>query len=534
MGDNKDENGGLNQIPDSENGFSYVQEKIKSKTRKRLKKVLSVIGLALLAGIVFGLSARAAFLLSADPVAKVLGIETEKDIPTVSPTGSIRSEVSFPTNKLVKVPTTAPDKTPTDTVTDRPQNTPTPKEAPTAAPTDETAPSEIPVTEAVSLPPVQDTATPTVGISPELITTAAGQPDTAGGEETDNGTEKGEQGKDDQETSGREKDDQGTESENPLDGYLGMIARMREIAVKAQESLIRVYSVTTGVNWMDESIETKQELTGVLMGNNGVELLILADYNLVAGADRLEAMLPDGGIYDTELYSFDLESNMAVLSVELKELPDELPEYIKYMQLGDSHSLACGEPVIAIGRPNGYYGAMEFGYVSHTGIFGYILDGSMDEFMTDFSFSPEGDGVVIDVSGNLVGFIPASKDQDMNKYRIIGINSLKPLILKLLNGSEIPLFGIRSEDIPADILENMGIKNGIYINEVISSSPAGKAGIKKGDVIMQIDDEEIKSVSQFYEMLLNKDASAVLEVHVFRASRPENPYFEEKVILSNK
>jgi len=528
MSDNKDDAYGIKPDPDknaqdggNDDGFSFVQEKIKPKTKKRIKKALSVAGLALLAGLMFGLAARVSFMLSETPVAKVLGIEGEKNIAAVSPPVNNRSEVTFPTNTLTKIPTKMPTKTPTKAVTQTPTPVPTMTEMPTDEPSKEQEETGGAVTESVSPSPIQDVEFPTkeADISSAPVPDSSAQPDDTQGGAT------GEQPDADEHTAG---------DIDLLEGYLGMVTQMRGVAAKAQESLVRVYSVTTGVNWMDESIETRQELTGVLMGNNGVELLVLADYNMVSGADRLEAELPDGKTYDAALYSFDSDSNMAVISVEMENLPAELLESIKYMQLGDSQELSCGEPVIAIGRPNGYYGAMEFGYVSHTGIYGYILDGCMDEFMTDFAFSTNGDGVVTDISGSLVGFIPFSGGDDAPKNRIVGINSLKSLILKLLNGSDVPLFGIRSEDIPSDILENMGIENGIYVNEVIAASPAGKAGIKKGDVILKIGGDSITGVSQFYEMLLKTDTGTRVEVQIYRASRPDDPYSVENVIIEKK
>ena len=60
-------------------------------------------------------------------------------------------------------------------------------------------------------------------------------------------------------------------AEDPIAVYLKMISQMRELAGQAGESLVRVYAVTSGVNWMDESIETRTERTGILVADNGVE-----------------------------------------------------------------------------------------------------------------------------------------------------------------------------------------------------------------------------------------------------------------------
>ncbi len=527
MDEKKDSNLNMNSIPDNEGEFNYVQEKIKPKTRKRIKKVLSVAGLALLAGIVFGLSARVMFMLSKTPMEKVLGIEPQKEESDPTPTSIIRSEVTFPTNTLSRIPTKTPTKAPTDVPEEEPTDTvtgeasATPTEMLTPTP-DASATPDVTGSELISAVPIKEASEqPGDGENlPDSSDTAA-----------DSADDKNEEKQTPDQTAQTDAEDSQI---SPLEGYLGLIAQMREIALSAQESLVRVYAVTTGVNWLEESIETRQELTGVLMGNNGIELLLLVDYEMLSGADRIEVQLSDGKLYDAALYGADQDSNMAVISVELEDLSQKLAENIKYIQLGDSEGLSCGEPVIAIGRPNGYYGAMEFGYVSHTGIYGYIMDGCVDEFVTGFTFSSNGDGVVTDYAGNLVGIIRSGGTEGSSGSRIMGINSLKPLILKLLNGSPIPWFGVRCEDIPDDILENMGIENGIYVNEAAAASPAGKAGLKKGDVILSVMGEEITDVSQFYRMLLQTEAGTRAEVQIYRAGRPDDPFFTETVVIENK
>ena len=158
----------------------------------------------------------------------------------------------------------------------------------------------------------------------------------------------------------------------------------------------------------------------------------------------------------------------------------------------------------------------------------------MSVFTTDIYLSPGGDGIVSDLQGRLVGLISYSEDGSEGMNRVTGIDSLKPLILKLLNGGGIPYFGIRSENIPADVRIEMGIENGIYVNEAFAGSPAAAAGIKKGDVIESINDETIESVAQFYELLLGLDGDTELSVGIFRASREEEPRSVETVILKKK
>ncbi|MCR5331364.1 MAG: trypsin-like peptidase domain-containing protein [Lachnospiraceae bacterium] len=489
--------------------FSYVREKVKPRTKKRLRKVFSVIGLSLLAGLIFGIVSRVAFLKIGDPVAKLLGVETEKEKEPPEPTGSGRNEVRFPTNPVTpspKPPTSVPDTKPTPGE-DMPTGTPDISgEASAMATEPEPVTSAATSTERPTEPPATATQAPTQTGTPSPAPTGDEDPD--GGEQNQN------------------------QEESPLDAYLAMVSKMREVAGEVQKSLVRVYSVTSGVNWMDESIETKQELTGVMMGDDGVELLILTDYSVIAGSDRIEVEI--GTLLDAALYSYDKDTNIAIITVPLDMLNRKQKESITYMQLGDSNGLYQGEPVIAVGRPNGYYGAVEFGFVSHKGIVSYIADGELAEFMTDIYMRPQGDGIVSDLKGRLVGLIPYSDSETADLSTITGIDSLKSLILRLLNGAGVPYFGVRAENIPKDILEGMGIKNGIYVNEVFSGSPAAFVGLKKGDVIETVNEETVFSVSQFYEYLLEQDGETAVTVGIYRASRVDEPRSVETVVLTMK
>lgn len=504
--------------------FSYVQEKIKPKSRKRLKKVLTVIGLSVLAGVVFGITSRVAFLKIGDPVAKLLGIEQASGKEPVEPTGSGRNPVRFPTNPITPTPTPKPTPTPDLKPTPSAAEKPTPGQTGSPDSTAGLTPTEAQAatgTQAVTdKPPVTATSVPTSTSVPTNTATPTNEPDDVTGTPGPDDDGNNDDGND------------VTPTLSPIDSYIGMITQMREIAGKVQKSLVRVYSVVSEANWLGENIETRQELTGVLMGDDGVELLVMTDYSAVSGADSLEVELDKK--YNASLYSYDKDTNIAIVTVSLENIGAKKAENLDYMQLGSSYELYSGEPVIAVGRPNGYFGAVEFGFVSHKGIVRYIPDGELDEFTTDIYLRSGGDGIVTDLQGRLIGLIPHSDTEAASPDRIIGIDSLKDLILRLLNGGGVPYFGIRSENIPADIRTEMGIDNGIYVNETFSNSPAVAAGIKKGDVIESINGENIDSVAQFYKYLLTLDEGAELNVGIFRASREDEPRSEEIVVLTKK
>ncbi|MBO4506313.1 MAG: PDZ domain-containing protein [Lachnospiraceae bacterium] len=461
-------------MDNNDKDFNYVEQKIKPKNRKKVKKVIAIIALTIVVAVLFGFLSRLVFVASEGAVNRILGI-TPTPTPTPVESTNNRSQVTLGST-----------------------STPTPSPSPTLPPT----PTVIPV---VLDPTIEPSPTPTE-IPPETPTPDPGV--TAAPTEAPEA--------------------------DPIADYLKMISQMRAIANKAGESLVRVYAVTSGVNWMDESIETRTERTGILVADNGVELLILAEYNAFASADRIEIEFRDGAVAEGSIYMADPDSGLAVIEVELTDISASTVATCKYVSLGDSDNVSEGEPVIALGRPNGYYGAVEFGFVSHTGLTKYFIDGVHFGFTTDIVSGSSSDGMVIDLEGKLVGLIVPDAEGERITISAVYINSVKTLLLKLLNGNSLPYFGVRAENVPKDILIGMGLENGIYVNEVIAASPAAEAGVKKGDVIVGIDDIKIESVTDFYEYIFSLEEGSTVRVDIYHSGMRDEPAEEISAVLSVK
>ena len=464
-------------MDNNDKDFNYVEQKIKPKNRKKAKKVIAIIALTIVVAVLFGFLSRLVFVASEGAVNRILGI-TPTPTPTPVESTNNRSQVTL-------------GATATPTPTAQP-STPSPSPTPTTIPV-VLDPTEEPSPTPTDIPSTIPTPDPGPGTTPTDVPEA-----------------------------------------DPIADYLKMISQMRSIANKAGESLVRVYAVTSGVNWMDESIETRTERTGILVADNGVELLILAEYNAFASADRIEIEFRDGAVAEGSIYMADPDSGLAVIEVELTDISASTVATCKYVSLGDSDNVSEGEPVIALGRPNGYYGAVEFGFVSHTGLTKYFIDGVHFGFTTDIVAGSSSDGMVIDLEGKLVGLIVPDAEGERITISAVYINSVKTLLLKLLNGNSLPYFGVRAENVPKDILVGMGLENGIYVNEVIAASPAAEAGVKKGDVIVGIDDIKIESVTDFYEYIFSLEEGSTVRVDIYHSGMRDEPAEEISAVLSVK
>ena len=517
------------------NDFNFVQEKIKPKTRKRIRKILVILAVTLVAAVIFGFVARLVFVSSEGTVNRLLGI-------TPVPTAAVQATQSVSRNEVtLQDPTRVPTQAPAADISGTGGEG---READVAGSGSRNGGTG-------SGPDIgsgsgsagsgtgsgTDTGTGSAGSGTGSGTaggtgtgsgiaggTGTGTGSSSGTADTGDGTTQSEDG-----SSGT----QGTASESALTTYMRMMAELREVAETASTAMVRVYAVTTGINWLDESVETKQEITGIILADNGVELLILTDYGTVSGADRIEIEFTGEQKADGSLFGSDSELGIAIVAVAKETLGQDTTYTL--MQLGSSEELYDPEPVMAIGRPNGYYGAVEFGLISHTGLTGYFADGSTDEFTTDIPIADGGDGLLINLEGRLVGIVTATASSlNSDKTCVLGISGLRTVLLKLLNGAYIPYCGIRSEDMPQEVLSGMSLENGIYVNEVISGSPAATAGLKKGDIITEVDGQPVMSVREFYECLMEHDSATVMTLGIYRSSRQDGPVQEITVRVGRR
>ena len=498
------DNNNLDKTPEQEK--SFITEKIKPKTRRKVKKILEVSGLALLAAIIIGFVSRIVFIWSEEPVNKMLGVE-EKQPQVVISTNPARNEV--------KLSTGTENNRISPSVVDPPEPSPTPG----SEVKDET--------------PGEPTPSP-VG---EMTNPEEDDPE----KENETGTEGEESGEGVTVTlapieSGTDSDVPGSEKSDPLDNYNGIVDGLKELYASVSESIVTVRSCTSGINWLDENIESYTDGTGVILGENGVELLVMTPCGKTENADRIEIILADGYTVEGDVFISDPILDLAIVAVELDKITSKEKAALRCICIGDSGTLSVGDSVMAAGMPDGYAGSMAYGFVSAVGRKCYVQDGVLDVFATGLPYHNGSDAVIVNMNGEMIGIISHYAEQN-DEDRIttcIAINSIRNILIALLNGKETVHPGIRAEDIPADVLSSMGLENGIYINEVTAASPAAEAGLRKGDVITDLDGTPINSVKDMMEYLVNDTDRVSISATYKRSSLRDEPVSTAQIVLSGK
>lgn len=319
-----------------------------------------------------------------------------------------------------------------------------------------------------------------------------------------------------------------------VEDYADLYTKLKEVADTAGKSLVTVTASSSGTDWFNETYESRRELSGLLVGNNGVELLILAPYSQVEGADTLQAAFADGSTLAAVLKNYDSVTDLAVLSVNLADVEEDTLESIRMAELGSSKSLKAGEPVIAVGSPAGIAGSVKYGNLVASGYKVSVIDGEYNLLITDMERSEKGSGVLLNLSGQVIGLLEASYLNSSNEGALTAyaISDMKDIIEHLSNSQDLVYMGIHGTDVTEEISEAQGIPTGVYVTGMEADSPAMNSGIQAGDIITEINGKTITSLSQIREMLLKFSREQVIQVVVMRQGKDGYKEIECSVTLN--
>lgn len=450
--------------------YQFIREKVVSKRRSRLKRICFSFLFTVFLAAVFGFVARLIFLYSDGPIRRFLGLEAE--------TGE-------------GMPPTSEEITPSAEPAPTTQPSPTPTKVPTESPT------EMPAAET----PVPVTPEPTI----------AGE---------------------DEHKPGDGKTEEAAEGAALVEEiYNGL----QQIAVQVKQSMATITVSVTGIDWLNDPYETESETMGILVEKTEEHLLYLVNLDRIQSASHISLTI-DKVHYEAALWNYDKDYNLAIIEVAAAELPQEYLEQVQKAVFGESSSLKVGNPILALGNPNGYMGSMELGMVTSIGSVYYITDNSVELFNTNTTDSESGDGVITNLKGEIVGIITRTLKSGLNAEvcTAIGMTRLKNVINRMTTGEQCIYFGITGENIPASVLNDKGLNNGIYVIEAATDSPAYEAGIKTGDIILKVDEINIYSYSGFNTTINLHRNEEPVTVTIQRTVRMNPKIMELTVVLSNK
>ena len=235
----------------------------------------------------------------------------------------------------------------------------------------------------------------------------------------------------------------------------------------------------------------------------------------------------DGKSASATIRGTDSDADLAVVEVNTKDMKASTLKKIAVITLGDSSKLKTGERAIAIGNALGYGQSVTGGYISALNRQVQLTDKTMTLIQTDAAINPgNSGGALLNSKGELIGINTvkySSEDVEGMGYAI-PINTAKPIINKLIKNeatseSEQAYLGVSGQTIDSSMASQFDMPSGVYVQQVIKSSPAQKAGISAGDVIVSIDGSSVSTMDGLKEKISNLKAGKKVKIVVKRQNQ---------------
>ena len=273
--------------------------------------------------------------------------------------------------------------------------------------------------------------------------------------------------------------------------------------------------------------------SGVIVSPEGI---ILTNHHVISDADEIDVALADGRKVKAKIIGSDPETDIAVLKIDVKQLPTPIT-------LGKVESIHVGDVVLAIGNPFGVGQTVTSGIVSALGRDHVGINTFENFIQTDAAINPgNSGGALIDTRGHLIGINTAIYSNNGGSMGIgfaIPINLAKQVMESILNNGSVTRgwIGVEPQNLSKELSESLGLpKNtiGVLLSGVLEAGPAAKGGVKPGDVLVAVNGNSTKDVRQLLNQIsqispgneatlkiLRKDKELELKVQAGKRPKPK-------------
>ncbi len=258
-------------------------------------------------------------------------------------------------------------------------------------------------------------------------------------------------------------------------------------------------------------VEVPAIASGFIVRSDGY---VLTNNHVVEGAKEIVVTLADGRKFNGKIMGRDSRNDLAIVKIEAKNLPA--------VQLGDSDAIRPGDFAIAIGNPYGLQHTVTAGIISGLA---RSLDGDPSEagiyIQTDAAINRgNSGGPLINIDGKVVGINTAIIAQAQGLGFAIPVNVAKSVMDDLISGKKLtyPWIGVQLQDLTSELAEYFELreKYGAVVAYVYPDSPAEKAGLQGGDIILKFGNTEIKNITMLQEEVRKRKAGDKVVIQVWR------------------
>ncbi|CAM2149340.1 MULTISPECIES: Do family serine endopeptidase [Paraburkholderia] len=256
--------------------------------------------------------------------------------------------------------------------------------------------------------------------------------------------------------------------------------------------------------------------SGVIVSPDGY---ILTNQHVIDGADQIEIALSDGRTTNAKVIGIDPETDLAVLKINLPNLPT--------ITLGRMDQARVGDVVLAIGNPFGVGQTVTMGIISALGRNHLGINTFENFIQTDAPINPgNSGGALVDVSGNLLGINTAIYSRSGGSLGIgfaIPVSTARSVLESIITTGSVTRgwIGVEPQDLTPEIAESFGIneKAGAIVAGVLQGGPADKAGIKPGDILLSVNGEAITDTTRLLNVIAQIKPGTDAKVHLVRKNK---------------
>jgi len=281
--------------------------------------------------------------------------------------------------------------------------------------------------------------------------------------------------------------------------------------------------------------------SGVIIRTDGV---IVTSNHVIAGADQIRVVLADRREFDAHLITADEHSDLALLQVETRG------EKLPWLELKDSDEAEIGDLILAIGDPFGVGQTVTSGIISAVA-HGAVGSSDLNYFIqTDAAINPgNSGGALVTMDGKLVGINAAIYSQSGGNLGIgfaVPSNMVRVVLNAVQQGQKSiihPWLGIDGQEITPELAASMNLAqpSGVLVNQIHSASPAGKAGLHIGDIVLSVNGKTVEDIDAFRYRIATLPVGSTadlgimrkgqkLELHVALIAPPEDPPRDKTVV----
>ncbi len=282
-------------------------------------------------------------------------------------------------------------------------------------------------------------------------------------------------------------------------------------------------------NWwgMSQTYEVPSSGSGIIIGQNDEELLIATNNHVVEDSENLSVVFINDTSVNASIKGTDADSDLAVIAVALKDIPEDTLSQIAVAKLGDSDALEVGQGVVAIGNALGYGQSVTVGYVSALNR-EVKVDNTVTRnlLQTDAAINPgNSGGALLNMKGEVIGINAAkysSTDVEGIGYAI-PISKAQEILSTLMTQrtknqtvaeGEEGYLGIQGLTVDDSMVKQQDMPAGVFVYGIIDGGAAANSDLRKRDIIVKFDGQSVKSMAALQDLLKYYKAGETVELGV--------------------